>query len=97
VPREKDDQAISRWLATDWLRLEQKARRRGACLMLDESGLLMAPLLRRTWALRVPPPESRYRKAEQRQKVSVAAGLGLPPDRAWRFLEPLSLWRNYCP
>jgi hypothetical protein len=49
-------------------------------LWLDESGLLMAPLLRRSWAPRGRPSESRQ-KAAHREKVSVAAGLWLPPER----------------
>lgn len=81
VPREQDDEAIARWLAEDWPRIKRKAHRRGACLLLmDESGLLMAPLLRRSWALRGHPPESKY-KAGHREKVSVAAALWLPPER----------------
>lgn len=81
VPRERDDKAIARWLAEDWPRIKQKARRRGAgLLLLDESGLLMAPLLRRSWALRGHPPKSKY-KAGQREKVSVAAALWLSPLR----------------
>ena len=60
---------------------QTKARRRGACLLLmDESGLLMAPLLRRSWALRGHPPESKQ-KAGHREKVSVAAALWLTPSR----------------
>jgi DDE superfamily endonuclease len=47
---------------------------------MDESGLLMAPLLRRSWALRGHPPESKY-KAGHREKVSVAAALWLTPLR----------------
>ena len=81
VPRERDDRAIARWLADDWPRIKQRARRRGAgLLLLDESGLLMAPLLRRSWAPRGHPPESRH-KAAHRQKVSVAAALWLSPAR----------------
>src|SRR5262249_13670316 len=58
VPREQDDQAIAQWLEIDWPRISQKARRRGACLLLmDESGLLRAPLLRRTGAPGGHPPE----------------------------------------
>src|SRR5207244_10498850 len=80
-PREQDDAAIARWLAEDWPRIKRKAHRRGACLLLmDESGLLMAPLLRRSWALRGHPPESKY-KAGHREKVSVAAALWLSPLR----------------
>jgi hypothetical protein len=60
---------------------QKKARRRGAgLLLLDESGLLMAPLLRRSWAPRGHPSESRH-KAGHRQKVSVAGALCLPPSR----------------
>jgi transposase len=81
VPRERDDKAIARWLAEDWPRIQRNARRRGACLLLlDESGLLMAPLLRRSWALRGHPPKSKY-KAGHREKVSVAAALWLSPLR----------------
>jgi transposase len=81
VHREHDDAAIVQWLAEDWPRIKQKARRRGACLLLlDESGLLMAPLLRRSWALRGHPPASKY-KAGHREKVSVAAAFWLSPLR----------------
>ena len=81
VPRERDDAAIGAWLARDWPRIKREARRRGAGLfLLDESGLLMAPLLRRSWAPRGHPPESRH-KAGHREKVSVAAGVWLSPSR----------------
>jgi transposase len=79
--REQDPKAIRRWLAEDWPRIKQKARRRRACLLfLDESGLLMAPLLRRSWALRGQPPQSKH-KAGHREKVSVAGVLWLSPAR----------------
>jgi hypothetical protein len=81
IPREQDNEAIRRWLAEDWPRIKRKARRRGACLLfLDESGLLMAPLLRRSWALRGHPPKSEH-KAGHREKVSVAGVLWLSPER----------------
>jgi transposase len=81
VHREQDDEAIARWRAEDWPRIKRKARRRGAGLLLmDESGLLMAPLLRRSWAPRGHPPESKF-NAGHREKVSVAAALWLPPLR----------------
>jgi transposase len=95
VPREKDDEAIARWLAEDWPRIKRTASRRDACLLLlDESGLLMAPLLRRSWALRGHPPESRY-KAGHREKVSVAAALWLPPQRDRLQLAYRSLVNGY--
>ena len=95
VPREQDDEAIARWLAEDWPRIKQKARRRDACLLLmDESGLLMAPLLRRSWAPRGHPPESKY-KAGHREKVSVAAALWLPPLRDRLHLAYQTLVNGY--
>jgi putative transposase len=47
---------------------------------MDESGLLMAPLLRRSWALRGQPPQQKQ-KVGHREKVSVAAALWLTPRR----------------
>jgi len=49
-------------------------------LLLDESGFLMAPLVRRGWALRGQPP-ALEQKVGHREKVSVAAGLWLTPRR----------------
>jgi DDE superfamily endonuclease len=60
---------------------QKKARRRGANLLLmDESGLLMAPLVRRSWARKGHPPVIEQ-KAGHREKVSIAAALWLPPLR----------------
>ena len=81
VAREADEAEVARWLAEDWPRIKRKARRQGACLMLlDESGLLMAPLRRRSWSLRGQPPQSKE-KASHREKVSVAGAIWLTPGR----------------
>lgn len=59
----------------------KNARRWDAHLMLwDESGLLMAPLVRRSWAPRGHPPEL-LQRGRHREEVSVAAGLWLPPSQ----------------
>ncbi len=81
VPRERDPGAIAAWLASDWPRIKRKARRQGARLVqIDESGLLMAPLARRTWAPRGQTP-SLTQAGGPRKKVSVAAALWLSPRR----------------
>jgi transposase len=81
VAREGDEREIARWLAEDWPRIKRRARRRGACLLLlDESGLLMAPLRRRSWSLRGHPPQSKE-KTNHREKVSVAGAIWLTPLR----------------
>jgi transposase len=60
---------------------QKKARRRGAYLaIIDESGLLMAPLVRRTWAPRGQTPVL-VQRSGRRDKVSVAAALWLSPGR----------------
>ena len=49
-------------------------------MLIDESGLLMAPLLRRTWAPRGQRPVLQQAGAH-RQKVSLCAALWLSPER----------------
>jgi transposase len=60
---------------------QKKAKRQQAALaLIDESGLLMAPLVRRTWAPRGQTPIL-IQKSGTREKVSVAAGLWISPGR----------------
>ena len=60
---------------------QKKARRQGANIaLIDESGLLMAPLARRTWSPRGRTPEM-LQKSGTREKVSVAAAVWLSPAR----------------
>jgi DDE superfamily endonuclease len=61
---------------------------------MDESGLLMAPLLRRSWAPKGQPPASKH-KAGHREKVSVAAALWLPPRRDRLHLAYQTLVNGY--
>ena len=49
-------------------------------MFVDESGLLMAPRLRRTWALRGQRPRL-WQQGVHRQKVSLCAALWLSADR----------------
>lgn len=81
VPRERDRQVLARWRAGDWPRIKRQAHRRGAHLVFfDESGLLLAPVVRRTWAPRGQTPVL-LQRAKHRDKVSVAAALWWPPRR----------------
>ncbi len=63
-------------------------------MLVDESGLLMAPLVRRSWALRGQPPVLPH-KAGHREKVSVAAGLWLTPRRDRLGLSVQTLVNGY--
>jgi transposase len=79
--RERHDAASQAWLQRDWPRIKKKARRQRAhIILIDESGLLLAPLLRRTQAPRGHTPLFRH-NAKHRQKVSVLAALTLSPLR----------------
>jgi transposase len=58
---------------------QKKASRQNAALgLMDESGVLLTPLLRRTWAPRGQTPVLGERQGK-RQKVSVAGALWMPP------------------
>src|SRR5512142_2069821 len=60
---------------------QNKARRQGAYLaLIDESGLMMAPLVRRTWSLRGQTPKLIH-DGGRRQKGSVSAALWLTARR----------------
>jgi transposase len=60
---------------------KKNARRLKATIgFLDESGLLMAPLLRRTWALRGQTPILRQR-TRSRDKVSAVGVVTISPQR----------------
>lgn len=70
---------------------QKKARRRGAHLaIIDESGLLMTPLVRRTWAPRGQTPVL-VQRSGRREKVSVAAALCWSPrwNRLGLFFQTL--------
>jgi putative transposase len=49
-------------------------------VLIDESGLLMAPLVKRTWAPRGHRP-TMFQKGKHREKVSLAGALWLSPER----------------
>lgn len=60
---------------------QKKARRLNATLVfIDESGLLLAPVVRRSWAPRGQTPIL-YQRGRAREKVSIIAALTLSPRR----------------
>lgn len=91
IPRERDPSAVAAWLRRDWPRIKRAAAKHGAQItLIDESGLLMAPLVRRSWAPRGQPPTLRQ-CGRRHDKVSVAAALWLSPrrDRLGLFFKTL--------
>jgi transposase len=82
IPRKRDPEAISEWLKYDWPRIKKKAARKKAYLaLIDETGLFMTPLLKRTWAPRGHPPSLDIKMGGQNEKVSVAGAICLTPNR----------------
>jgi len=78
-PRERREEDIKQWLQSDWPRIQSEAVNQNAhVVLIDESGALLLPLVRRTWAPRGHPPPMPYR-AKHRQRVSMAAALSLSP------------------
>jgi hypothetical protein len=53
---------------------------RAALVFLDESGMLMTPLVRRSWSLRGHTPVM-HQRGRCLQKVSAIAALCVPPTR----------------
>lgn len=65
----------------DWPRIIRLAARRHAHLVfIDETGFLLLPLVRRTWALRGQTPILRTRM-RRRRRVSTIGGLSISPGR----------------
>ena len=56
------------------------ARLKATLVFVDESGFMMAPLLRRTWARRGATPVL-YQRGRCHQKVSAIVALCVPPER----------------
>jgi transposase len=79
VPRERDEEKVHAWLHEHWPSVLREAAQRQAHLVwIDESGYLLAPLLRRTWGVRGQTPVFRQR-ARHRDKVSAIAAFTLSP------------------
>ena len=76
--RERNDQEVERWIAEDWPRvLHQAVQRRAHIALLDESGFLLAPLVRRTLAPRGETPIVDC--WERHDRISVASAITVSP------------------
>jgi transposase len=77
--RERNPEAVARWLAEDWPRIQRRAAAEHAhVVLIDEAGLFLNPLVRRTWAKRGKTPvlDSWGR---HRDKVSVIGAVSVSP------------------
>lgn len=78
---ERDDDVVRRWLDRDWARIKRRVRRERAHLVfIDETGFLLAPLVRRTWAPIGRTPVLHQRTRHHR-KVSAIGAITISPQR----------------
>ena len=77
---QRDEQAIAHWKRYIWPQIKKKADNLGAYLVfLDESGFLLIPNVKRTWAPKGQTPIIRYRL--DHKKLSAINALALSPKR----------------
>jgi transposase len=78
--RAADEDETERWLSEDFPRIVERAKRRGAHLaFLDESGFMLAPTIRRTYAPRGRPPVCKV--ADPHGKISVIGAMTISPSQ----------------
>ena len=76
--RERNDQEVERWIAEEWPRVLQQAVQRHAHIaLLDESGFLLAPLVRRTLAPRGETPILDC--SDSHDRISVISAITVSP------------------
>lgn len=76
--RERNDEEVERWIAEEWPRvLDQAVQRRAHVAMLDESGFLLAPLVRRTLAPRGETPIIDC--SDSHDRISVISAITVSP------------------
>jgi transposase len=77
---QRDETAIAHWKRYIWPQIKRRAERLGAWLIFaDESGFLLIPNVKRTWAPKGETPIIRYKL--QHQKLSAISALAVSPQR----------------
>ena len=77
---QRDEKAIAHWKRYIWPKIKKKADDLGAYLVfLDESGFLLIPNVKRTWAPKGKTPTVRYRL--DHKKLSALNALTVSPKR----------------
>ena len=76
--RECDDKEVERWLADEWPRIIRQAfQRRARIALLDESGFMLSPTVRRTLAPRGKTPVLAC--SDKHDRISVISAITLSP------------------
>lgn len=78
--RERDDVEIERWKIEDFARILKDAEQQGAYLVfVDESGFMLSPVIRRTFAPRGKPPVIKV--TDPHGRISAIGALVISPER----------------
>ena len=89
----RDDVEINRWKAEEFPRIERQARERNAYLaFVDESGFMMTPTIRRTFAPRGSTPVNKV--FDPHGRISVSGAIIISPGRTRVSLQYYMLGDN---
>jgi transposase len=87
---DRDDAAVTRWVHKTFPKIIQNAAARNAHIaFVDETGFMLAPLVRRTYAPRGQTPT--YRVADKHGRISVIGAILVSPGRTHPRLPPLCI------
>jgi transposase len=77
--RDRDEDEITRWKSEEFIRIRTEARDRHACrAFIDESGFMLAPTLRRTYAPSGHAPVEKV--TDPHARISVIGAITLTPE-----------------
>ncbi len=77
--RERDEKAIATWRKERWVEVEKSRANGWPIVFIDESGFMLQPVVRRTWAPRGKPPV--HYSWDRHDRLSVIAGITVSPVR----------------
>lgn len=77
--RQRNDETIAGWVKADWPRIKKAGQTHAHIVLIDETGLFLQPVVRRTWALIGQTP-TLVADGQHRWKVSVIGGLSVSPN-----------------
>lgn len=77
--RESEHEKVQRWKSRQFVRIKKQSRERNACLaFIDESGFMLAPLRRRTFAPRGRTPVNEV--SDPHARISTISAVVIHPD-----------------
>ncbi|MFH1417667.1 MAG: IS630 family transposase [Planctomycetota bacterium] len=77
--RERNEEAIARWRKQDWPRIKKARRSDRSIVFIDESGFMLQPVVRRTWAPRGQTPV--HHSWDRHDRLSAISALTVSPRR----------------